>query len=156
MPCTVPMKGRSQTSISWWHFRFLHELSQHPQATHCTLDLQPPTPHFPTSTPTNNSTYPAAPSQPWLKPMRHFLHDCVRHRLWLFLPSKTVGVTWLICLLFPQHSPCLGVPGACPESWWLQWSVGAHGLRGLSFGARRWHHDTLWQWSKTSSKTPFS
>lgn len=31
MSCTSQIKGRSQTSISWWHFRFLHELSQHPQ-----------------------------------------------------------------------------------------------------------------------------
>ena len=127
MPCTAQLKGRNQTSISWWHFRFLHELSQHPQPTHRTLDLQLSTPHFPASMPTNNSIHPGAPTRLWLKPMRHFLHDCIRHWLQLFLPSKTVGLTWLICLLFPQRSLCLGVPDACPESWWLQWSVGVRG-----------------------------
>lgn len=126
MPCAARMKGRSQTSISRWHFGFLHELPQHPQPTHRTLDLQPSTPHFPTPMPTNG-LHPVAPNRLWLKPMRHFLRDCIRPWLRLFLPSKTVGVTWLICLLFPQCSLCLGVPDACPESWWLQWSVGVRG-----------------------------
>lgn len=127
MPCTARMKGMSQTSIRWWHSGFLHKPSQHPQPTHHILDLQPSTSRLSTSMTTNNSIHPVAPNQLRLKLRRHFLHDCIGHWLWLFLPSKTVRLTWLICLPCPQHSLCLGVPDACPKSWWLQWGVGVRG-----------------------------
>lgn len=110
MPFTAGRKGRSQTSITWWHFRFLRELSRHPQPARCTLDPRPSTPHFPASTPTTNSIHPDAPNWLCLKPMRRFLRDCIRHWLRQFLPSKTVGPTWLICLPLRQRSLCWVYP----------------------------------------------
>lgn len=120
------MKGVSQTSISWWHFGFLHKLSQHPQPTHHTLDLQPSTPHLSTPMTTNNnspccSQLTAAEAKETLSPWLH-------QTLALALPSQQNSVNDTTNLsAVPTAQPCLGVPNACPKSWWLQWSVGVRG-----------------------------
>lgn len=81
------------------------------------------TPQFPTPIPSNNEHSPCC-SQMTLDEADETHSPWLHWALASALPSQQNSAgPWLICLLPPQHSLCLGVPSACPEPRWLQQRV---------------------------------
>lgn len=145
------MKGMSQTRISWWHLGFLHKLSQHPQPTHHTLDLQPSTPHLSTPMTTNNnspccSQLTAAEAKETLSPWLH-------QTLALALPSQQNSVNDTTNLsAMPTAQPVFGRTRCLPKVLVTSVERGCAWL-SVSLNTQLWHCNSLLQGRKISSKT---